>query len=60
MMIYKLWLNGKHWGHCYSFTAAYKWRMKRLEGGFNPVECYITKDRLPTRVPIYGPLECVH
>lgn len=59
MTIYKLWLNSQDWGHCYSFTAAHRWRTKQLEAGADPVGCYITKGRLPTLVPIYGPLERV-
>ncbi len=57
--IYRLWLDGKDWGHCYSFQAAYSWKGRHLAAGHDPVGCYITKDRLPLRVPIYGPLQSV-
>ena len=57
MTIYKLWHNDRLWGHCYSFTAAYNWRVRQLNTKADPVRCFITKDRLPVRVPIYGPLE---
>ncbi len=57
MTIYKLWFNGSDWGHSYSFMAAHRWRMQQLRAGADPVRCYITKGRLPIRVPILGALQ---
>jgi hypothetical protein len=57
MNTFNLYLNGSQWGHCYSFMAAYRWRMLQLDGGADPVSCYITKGQLPLRVPVYGPLQ---
>ena len=55
--IYQLWEHGTLWGHCYSAPAAYRWKRSRLANGADSGDYYITKSRLPLRVPIYGPLE---
>jgi hypothetical protein len=55
--IYVLMLAGERLGHCYSFMSALRWRNTCIEDGYDPRDVYITKGRLPLRVPVYGPLE---